>query len=191
MTENLLYLCPEDVNAVPTDLPAMLEELRREGFIGEAIVFADEEHYRPGEQFASHITFLGCSPVIATSQTDASGEGFSHIAFEGPRDSPRFVSGDNLKLPRCPGCGHRFDNWSLLVDAWQKQPETHTFLCPECGMHLTAPQLRWRKCAGFGSFFIKVWGIFESEAVPSPEFLALLERLAGCRWQHFYIRLRE
>jgi hypothetical protein len=48
--------------------------------------------------------------------------------------------------------------------------------------------LRRRKCAGFGRLFIKVWGIFESEAVPSPNLLAALKRATGLEWQHFYIR---
>jgi predicted RNA-binding Zn-ribbon protein involved in translation (DUF1610 family) len=191
MTENLLYLYPEDTNTVPADMTTMLDGLRREGFIGDEINFNGENHYHPGDEFISLITFLGCSPVIATEVTDSSGEGFSHISIEGPLDTPSFVAGDNLKIPRCPACGQRFENWQALVEAWRHHPEDHTFPCPECGKALTAPQLRWRKCAGFGRFFIKVWGIFESEAVPSPELIALLEKLGGCRWQHFYVRYQD
>ncbi len=191
MTENLLYLCAEKTSFVPTELSTILSKLHDEGFIGETFDFNGKTHYRPGSNFISHITFLGCSPVIATEQNEMSGEGFSHISFEGPLNTPRFVSGDNLKIPRCPACGWRYDDWQSLTEAWQQQPETHTFTCSGCGKSLTAPQLRWRKCAGFGRFFVKVWGIFESEAVPSPELIALLEGLSGCRWQHFYVRYRD
>ncbi len=184
MTENLLYLCPVDIHAVPPDLQAMLVGLLSAEFIAEPIEFGGESHYRPGSRFISYITFLGCSPVISTQDNGDAGEGFSHIAIEGPLPSPRFVGGDNLKTPRCPSCGHRFEEWSSIVE----KPVSHSFNCPECDRSLTAPQLRWRKCAGFGRIFMKVWGIFESEAVPSPEFLALLEQLSGCRWQHFYVR---
>ncbi len=191
MTENLLILCPTEFNAIPDDPSAMLARLNSEGFIGDSFEFNGERHYRPGEAFVSHITFLGCSPVIAMDASELSGEGFNHIAIEGPLDSPLFLSGDNLKTPRCPSCGHRFEQWQPLVEGWQQQPETHVLDCPECNRKLSAPQLRWRKCAGFGRFFIKVWGIFESEAVPSPEFIALLEEVSGCRWQHFYIRIQD
>lgn len=188
MTENLLYLCPEEINFAPPDPSAVLDGLRDAGFIGEVFDFNGETHYRPGGEFISLITFLGCSPVITSAQSDTSGEGFSHIAFEGPLDTPRLVAGDNIKIPRCPACGYRFEDWQSLVTAWQQQPETWSFDCPECNRQLTPPQLRWRKCAGFGRYFIKVWGIFESEAVPSPELIALLEKLGDCRWQHFYVR---
>lgn len=190
MMENLLILCPTEFDTVPEDLPTLLAELCCEGFIGESFEFGDEHHYRPGEKFISHITFLGCSPVIAMEASELSGEGFSHIAFEGPLDSPHFIAGNNIKIPRCPSCGHRFEEWQQLVKAWQQQPDTHVFNCPECNRELNTPHLRWRKCAGFGRFFIKVWGIFESEAVPSPEFIALLEKLSSCQWQHFYIRIQ-
>ena len=74
------------------------------------------------------------------------------------------------------------------IEQWQEQPEQARFDCPECGRSLSATELRWRKCAGFGRFFIKVWGIFESEAVPNPNLLAILEKSTGTAWQHFYVR---
>ncbi len=188
MTENLLYLCPAKFDALPDDSSKLKSALRDEGFIGEPFDFNGETHYRPGPEFLSLITFLGCSPVIATEQHENAGEGFSHIAFQGPSATAQFISGDNLKTPRCPACGHRFEVWQPLIEAWQQQPETHHIDCPECSKELTLPQLRWRKSAGFGRYFIKIWGIFESEAVPSPELIALLEQVGGCQWQHFYVR---
>lgn len=184
MPENLLYLCPADFDSAPVDLSALIATLRQEGFIAQEITFSGDTHFRPGEQFLSLITFLGCSPVIDLGVPGRTGEGFTHIGFEGPLEQPRFISGDNLKTPRCPDCGHRFENWRALVES----PGLFTFNCPECNRPLTAPQLRWRRCAGFGRLFIKVWGIFESEAVPSPELFALLEAISGQRWQHFYVR---
>lgn len=188
MSENLLYLCPAEFDALPYDPSKLESALRKEGFIDETFNFNDEIHYRPGLKFSSLITFLGCSPVIAVEQHENAGEGFSHIAFHGPSAAPLFISGDNLKTPRCPACGHRFEALQPLVEAWQQQPETHYIDCPGCSKQLTLPQLRWRKSAGFGRYFIKIWGIFESEAVPSPELIALLEQVSGCRWQHFYVR---
>lgn len=187
MADNLLYLCPSDFNTIPADSAALIEALRDAGFIAEAFPFGREEHYRPGEEFITLVTFLGCSPVISLGEPGKTGDEFCHIAFDGPYESARFVGGDNLKIPRCPGCGHRFESWQELIDAWQSQPDT-TFDCPDCGRNLNAAELRWRKCAGFGRFFIKVWGIFESEAVPNPNLLSILEKSTGSPWQHFYVR---
>jgi len=191
MAENLLYLAPVDFNIVPADLPGLLSGLRQAGFIANELAFAGETHYCPGEEFLSLVTYLGCSPVIALGEPGATGEGFAHVSFEGPLDKPRFVGGTNLKTPRCPHCGHRFDEWQKLIEAWQQNTEQTELDCPDCGNHYDVSRLRWRKCAGFGRFFIKIWGIFESEAVPAPELVALLEKLGGCRWQHFYVRYTD
>jgi len=186
--DNLLYLCPRDFDAVPADPAALIANLQEAGFLAEAFDYSGSEHYRPGEEFITLVTFLGCSPVISLGEPGKTGEEFCHIAFEGPLESPRFVAGDNIKIPRCPHCGHRFDPWQPLIDDWQQSLAAQRWPCPECGNTLSAPQLRWRKCAGFGRFFIKVWGIFESEAVPNPNLLSLLETHTGTPWQHFYVR---
>jgi hypothetical protein len=187
MAENILILVPTSFDAIPADRETLLTTLRDEQFIAAPIEFNGETHYRPGENFMMLVTFLGCSPMIATGEMDNSGEQFCHIAIEGPTDEPHFITGDNIKIPRCPKCGHRFDDWQMLLEDWSREPHGQT-PCPECGESQSAPQLRWRKCAGFGRFFIKVWGVFESEAVPSPNFMALLKRCSGVEWQHFYIR---
>lgn len=187
MPENLLYLCPVDFNSIPVELPTLISTLRQADFIAQEMSFSGETHFHPGEKFLSLITFLGCSPVIDMGAPGKTGEGFTHISFEGPLEKPRFISGNNLKTPRCPNCGHRFEAWRSLVES----TDMPTFDCPECNKQLTAAQLRWRKCAGFGRLFIKIWGIFESEAVPSPELLALLEKISGQRWQHFYVRYQN
>ena len=187
MADNLLYLCPKDFNTAPEDTNALVEALAQAGFIAERFRFGEEEHFRPGDEFLTLLTFLGCSPVISLGEPGKTGDEFCHIAFEGPHESPRFVGGDNLKIPRCPGCGHRFESWQEMIDKWQQAPES-TLVCPDCSRELNATELRWRKCAGFGRFFIKVWGIFESEAVPNPNLLTILEKSTGTPWQHFYIR---
>ena len=188
MAENILYLCPKDYHSVPPQLPEFIEALQQAEFIADTIEVNGDRHYQPGDEFLTLITFLGCSPVISLGEPGKTGDEFCHIAIEGPLDTPRFVAGDNLKIPRCPGCGHRFEQWQPLIEQWQEQPEQARFDCPECGRSLSATELRWRKCAGFGRFFIKVWGIFESEAVPNPNLLAILEKSTGTAWQHFYVR---
>lgn len=187
MAENILILVPTAFAAVPADRAKVIATLRDKHFIAESIEINGEQHFRPGEEFMMLITFLGCSPMIASGELDSGGEQFCHIAIEGPWEEPRFLAGENIKIPRCPKCGHRYDNWQALVATWSAAPSS-SICCPACGTSSAAPQLRWRKCAGFGRFFIKVWGIFESEAVPSPNLLSLLKECSGVEWQHFYIR---
>jgi hypothetical protein len=187
MAENILILVPKSFDDVPRDRNTLITTLHEEQFIAEPIVVDGETHYRPGQNFMMLVTFLGCSPMIATGEMDSGGEQFCHIALEGPLEQPRFIAGDNIKPPRCPKCGHRFDDWQVVVDSWTANPHGET-ICPKCGENQSVSQLRWRKCAGFGRFFIKVWGIFESEAVPGPNLMASLKRCSGVEWQHFYIR---
>lgn len=186
--DNILYLAPRDFDVIPENPVALISALQEIELIGESFEYVGHEHYRPGDEFITLITFLGCSPVISLGEPGKTGEEFSHIAFEGPLEKPRFIAGDNIKIPRCPHCGHRFDPWQSLIEDWEKNPEGQKWPCPECGNTVSAPQLRWRKCAGFGRFFIKVWGIFESEAVPNPNLLSILEKQTGSPWQHFYVR---
>ncbi len=187
MSENILVLSPKLFSDLPADPTQLIATLQAAQFLGDSIEVAGENHYRPGEEFMMLVTFLGCSPMIATGEMDSGGEQYCHIAIEGPLDTPRYMVGDNIKIPRCPKCGHRYDEWQVLLDGWQLKPE-EPIHCPACGEDSAVTALRWRKCAGFGRFFIKVWGIFESEAVPSPNLLALLKQCSGLEWQHFYLR---
>lgn len=186
MAENILVLVPRDFDAIPEDPALLLQTLRDERFIADSIEVNGEKHYRPGEEFMMLITFLGCSPMIASGEMDG-GEQYCHIAIEGPLQQPQFLSGDNIKVPRCPKCGHRHDDWQVLIEQWREEPHG-SFPCAGCGELISATELRWRKCAGFGRYFIKLWGIFESEAVPSPNLLAVLKKCSGIEWQHFYVR---
>jgi len=187
VAENILVLTPAPIDSPAPDRSTLVEMLRDERFIGEPITIGDEEHFRPGEEFMMLITFLGCSPMIATGEMESEGEQYCHIAIDGPLESPRYLIGDNIKPPRCPGCGHRLDKWRLLLDAWQCSPNAPV-TCPDCGEAGSITALRWRKCAGFGRLFIKIWGVFENEAVPSPNLLSSLKQSSGTDWIHFYIR---
>ena len=187
MAENILILYPTSFNTTLADQNKLLTTLREEQFLGETIDFAGKQHYRPGEEFMMLITFLGCSPMIASGEMEKDGEQYCHIAIEGPLERPQFLAGDNIKIPRCPKCGHPYDKWKTVVDEWLEKPNSE-IICPDCGETTSATKLRWRKSAGFGQFFIKMWGIFESEAVPSPNLLSLLKECSGFDWQHCYIR---
>ena len=178
MAENILILVPKSFEDIPSDRDVLIETLHNEQFISDSVEVNGEEHYRPGDNFMMLVTFLGCSPVVSMGEPGKTGDEFCHIAIEGPLEQPHFIAGDNVKVPRCPKCGQRFDDWQAVVDGWSADPHNKS-ICPGCGESQSVSQLRWRKCAGFGRFFIKVWGVFESEAVPSPNLMASLKRCSG------------
>ncbi len=187
MPANQLVLHPERPELVPADAAALLQRLTEIGFIAGTLSYEGREHYRPGEEFLQLITFLGCSPVVALGEPGATGEEFCHIQFDGPHATPLFLSGGNVKVPRCPGCGYRLESWQPEVDAWRADP-AHQWHCPNCGKAYTLPQLRWRQCAGFGRYFIRVWGVFEGEAVPSEDLFNALRSATGFDWRYFYLQ---
>jgi hypothetical protein len=170
MSSNLLVLSPKDPWAVP-DVVALTTALRVSGFMGEGLPEAG--FYKPGEEFFQFITFLGCSPVVALGVAGKTAE-ICRIEISIPLEKPVFFAGTNLKAPRCPGCGHKSLEGRIIGDSWQHDPRQHRWTCPECGNAFSAEQLQWRHCAGFGRFFLKVWGIFEGEAVPGDHLLNLL-----------------
>lgn len=187
MADNQLILLPADVARTPPSKRDLLYQLERVGFIGPPLMFRGQQHYRPGENFLQLLTFLGCSPVVALGEPGVTGDEFCHIQLEGPYDEPRYVGGSNVKVPRCPGCGFRIENWPALIAQWQEMPE-QAWHCPLCGKTYRVPQLRWRQCAGFGHFFLHIWGVFEGEAVPSEDLLRALRESSGFDWQYFYWR---
>lgn len=184
MDSNILLLTPAD-DTVP-DITNLREQLQQIGFIAEPFSFNGKGHYQPGEDLMTLLTFLGCSPVVSLGEPGKTGEEFCHIEFYGPFDENEFISGTNVKPLRCPKCAHRETDWQPVVDAWKR--DRTPWQCPDCGNAISLEQLRWKKSAGFGRFFIKVWGIFESEAVPGDKLLATLKELTNCSWDHFYYR---
>ncbi len=186
MSTNLLILHPKLPDALPKDLDSLIAMLQALEFIDATLTYQGNIHYRPGEEFLSLMTFLGCSPVVALGEPGLTGEDFCHVAFEGPAEQTQFIGGKNVKPPRCPKCGYRFTDWPERVSAWESDRENDRLGCPECGSELSLTTLKWRQCAGFGRFFIKVWGIFEGEAVPSDRLLDALQQHTGTAWSYFY-----
>lgn len=188
MPSNLLILYPRDAQQIPPDSGGLIDALHAIGFIADTFSFEGELHWRPGERFLELITFLGCSPVVSLGEPGLTGDEFCHIQFDGPLAQAQFIGGENTKPPRCPGCGYRTVEWESLRDHWLATPD-EPWRCPLCGRTYRIPELNWRQCAGFGRYFIRVWGIFEGEAVPSEELMQHL-RSHGGEWRHFYYRSR-
>lgn len=189
MADNILYLHPRDPH-IEVDTRALTEALHDIGLIAEPFLFQGTEHFKPGEEFLHLLTFLGCSPVVSLGEPGLTGDEFCHIEFTTVTAEPRFISGDNIKVPRCRHCNHRIDDWTTLLDTWRSDG-TDQWYCPSCGKVTPLHRLKWKQCAGFGRQFIKVWGIFEGEAVPGEELMNALRTATHQEWDYFYVRSHD
>lgn len=186
MNANLLILRPERHDVAP-DAKAIASALTDLKMVATPFDFDGSWHWKAGEQFVDLVTFLGCSPVVATDGPGANGE-YCHVGLNGPHEEAIFLAGANVKPPRCPGCNYRIEGWEAVVDAWRANPTENLWRCPLCGREYRVPDLRWRRSAGFGRLFIEVWGVFESEAVPAERLLSTLAEVTGTAWDYFYLR---
>lgn len=184
MPNNLIILHPADPHATP-DQHSLRTALRKAGLIGGPMPQGGN-HFRPGDCFLELITFLGCSPVISLGEPGATAE-VCHVEVPEPAPVSRFIAGENLKPPRCPGCGYRSPEGLAIGATWEANPAM-LWSCPACGKSHPAPALNWRQSAGFGRTFIRLWGIFEGEAVPGDALLETLEAVSGGTWRYFYFR---
>jgi len=184
MSTNLLLLTPADPFTAP-EPNGVIQRLTAAGFLGAPL--PQPGFFKPGEEFFQFVTFLGCSPVVALGEPGATAE-ICRIEIPAPLEQPIFVAGDNLKPPRCPACGYRSPEGRAIGESWEAEPQHHLWRCPACGKEYSAPQLRWRHCAGFGRFFLKVWGVFEGEAVPSEQLMHRLAEENLGEWREFYVR---
>ena len=193
MTLYRLVLAPVDPEALPADTDSLITSLGRLGLTGLPFPVAGRTHYLPGERFLELISFLGCSPVVAlappadpSADPAAHAEAFCHIGLWYAGEKPLFVGGRNTVSPRCPNCRQREESWQALVEAWTASPTAYRWRCPACSRHFQPFELDWRQSAGFGRFFVEVWGIHPAEAVPGEALLNTLMRATGTPWGYFY-----
>ena len=193
MTLHKLILAPVDPDAVPADADGLSTALQRLGLLGAPFPLAGRTHHLPGERFLDLVIFLGCSPVIALAPppgtpTDPAvhAHAFCHISIWYAGEQPLFVHGRNTTPPRCIKCRRREEHWQALITAWASEAETYRWRCSGCGHQAQPFELDWRQSAGFGRFFIELWGIHPAEAVPSDALLNTLTRSTAAPWSYFY-----
>lgn len=186
MTTHQLLLVPSDPRAV-IDHGRMLTALHSIGLI-DGPMPQGGEHFRPGENFLQLIIFLGCSPVVSLGEAGATAD-ICHVELPQPSAQPVALVGNNLKKPRCSKCRYTLEDATGIVAAWRALPQDYQLPCPGCGTHLDIAAINWRQSAGFGRSLLRIWGIFEGEAVPSDELLATLKAASGHDWSYFYLSL--
>jgi len=183
MSTHQLILLPRAPDILVAQ-PALVQALRDVGLIGERMAEAD--FHKPGEEFLYLLTFLGCSPVVSLGEPGPTAD-FCRVQIPAATQHTQFVAGANVKPPRCPKCSHRFEDWQARVTTWRDSGET-SCTCPACGHTQPLTTLSWRQSAGFARTLVRVWGIFEGEAVPGEKLMGALETVSGGPWTHLYYR---
>lgn len=186
MFANILILSPENVDNLNQE--QLVKALIQAGFLGDTFEYQGKTHYKPGEDFLHLLTFLGCSPVVSLGEVGTTGDEFAHIEFCGPTSKAQFIGGENIRPIRCPHCGERDTTWRVQLPQWLELGEDGSWKCPHCSVKTALTTLKWRRAAGLGRFFIKVWGVFENEAVPGDKLLEILRNSCDSKWHHFYYR---
>ncbi len=193
MTRSKLLLTPINPQVIPADTDGLVKKLDNLGFTGRPFPLIGRTHYLPGDRFLELVTFLGCSPVVALlppldapADPAAHADAFCHIGIWYAGERPAFISGRNTTTPRCRECRHREPGWQKMIQAWRSSPEVYRWRCPACGHDASPFELDWRQSAGFGRFFVEIWGIHPAEAVPGPALLEALRYSAGEPWDYFY-----
>ncbi len=75
-----------------------------------------------------------------------------------------------------------------MITAWESDPSDYRWNCPECDKQSRPNELDWRQSAGFGRFFVEIWGIHPAEAVPGDALMETLGRSTDSRWGFFYVQ---
>ena len=196
MSLHKLVLAPVNPAQVPHDMDGLVRSLERLGLTGTPFQLAGHTHYLPGERFLGLVTFLGCSPAIALAPPEGAqadpgihSKTFCHVRLWYAGDQPVFLAGRNTPAPRCSSCRHPVKNWREMLGAWEASPSSYLWTCPACTEQSTRYQLDWRQSAGFGRFFLEVWGIHSAEAVPSEMLLETLQRSTDGHWSFFYLEI--
>ncbi|MBF0217970.1 MAG: hypothetical protein HQL49_00360 [Gammaproteobacteria bacterium] len=179
----LLFTPPAQAPLPPTG--EIITTLQAIDFIGEPYPDRIGIDYQPGTALMQHLTFLGCSPALALGAPGINGDAYCHIELLGPLATPRFIFGENLKPIACPHCRERLS--ATLIK--NSVDNLATLTCPHCQQRAPAATINWRKSAGCSRLFIKVWGIFDSEAIPNDSLLTPLGQLTdNIAWSYFYYR---
>jgi hypothetical protein len=190
MTEYRLVLHPIDANFVFTNVAQLGKELREIGLIKDAL---SKNRFLTGERFLELISFLGCSPFVELSPTpsDEAMErrfDFCHIQIPEPTTIAHLIFGKNVKVPRCPTCKKTIITWKELIANRKQAFDGYKVPCHNCNIELSPDQLNWRKSACFVRSSINIFNVYESEAIPSVELLATLERTTRTPWSFVYVR---
>lgn len=127
-----------------------------------------DQAFLAGDRFFQHISFLGCAPAIALRPEQS--ENFLRINIS-CSSRPLFFAAPRAYAPLCPHCRNAFsDGWKQAVES----SDDGMLTCDGCGRSSPISQINFRRRACYSRAVIRISPVFESEAVPAPNLLALL-----------------
>ena len=177
MTIPKLYFLPSNPVQI-TDNQQLLETLVSLQLINKEA--HSENHYLPGENFLSQITFLGCSPNINLAPVE--NENHCFISILEHSSKTRCLGHTNTVNPKCPGCKKRIANWK--TENWKNPGQL--CLCDKCSTKHLYAELNWKQECGFARCGFEISHIYPHEAVPTDQLLNALEQASGFKWDYCY-----
>ena len=139
-----------------------------------------ENHFLPGDNFLSQITFLGCSPNINLIPTE--GESHCYISFLDQSEQANCLGYTSNCNPKCPSCTKRIADWK--VNNWNKAGLHCT--CDKCGTQSLYAELIWKNECIYGTSGFVINHIYPHEAVPTEQLLDHLKSVTGNEWAYAY-----
>jgi len=172
-----LIFFPQSTNTV-IDEKNLLEALINSQFIISQA--HHDNHYLPGDNFLSLITFLGCSPNINLMPVTGESHCFISIIKQTPK--PDCLGHTQTVNPKCPGCGKRIAEWKTTN--WKQSGEI--CICDKCQLQTPYAELNWKHECGFARAGFEVNHIYPHEAVPTDQLLNTLSLFSGFEWDYCY-----
>jgi hypothetical protein len=158
--------------------------LVQSGFVAGLPVGKSFQGLQPGENFMRHLTFVGCSPSVASDENLATYNNYS-IDLIATNDNLTIIAGDRVKSPMCPICGRRAEG-KLAADGIRILENQVIWICPECEANTPVENINWRNKLAVATHYIEVKGVFEGEVIPADKFLKALAEQTGIGWSYCY-----
>ena len=140
----------------------------------------ENNHYLPGENFLSLLTFLGCSPNINLLPTE--NESHCHISLIEHMKNPQCLGYTSTCNPKCPHCTKRISHWK--TDYWKTAGSK--CICDKCDTESTYDKLNWKQECGFGRCGFEIAHIYPHEAVPTDQLINALNTNTDIDWDYCY-----
>jgi len=180
-----LLLYPTDVPEIP-DLQSQLRTtLAGLGLLGDAFELDGRRHFEAGDRFLELVSLVGCSPSLELTppedprarETAARHGRFCHLHIGPLFPMPVWRTGSRAR-PRCPACGTSAPAAQVLNAGGR---------CGSCAGEAPPESWRWRQQGARARLFLEVWGIHESEALPTPGLTQALESITDSAWSHCFV----
>lgn len=181
-----MILFPCEAHYAPESWAILAGALQETEIIGSS--FGEHQDYRflVGDKFLQYVTFLGCSPHIELQPPADGSLNFCHFQFSQFKQNPIFRHASNNVFARCPQCGKRIATWQHPVSQWRENPQCFMFACEKCHAEISLYQLSWRHTAAVARVFIDIFSIYPQEAIPTDQFMRVMQNATGEKWDYFY-----